>query len=149
MNIKRAQKEVFAALLNGDSVAEGTHFDGQTILSVGGVVGYVFPPDANRIDLTNVLAHLPPLHLHEAMLGRNEIRPTEHLIEYKGLLLRLFIKTVTGDKVYVQDKHLKNFDGDTVRFYQEGDTGPVVVAEDDDLEGEHVVGFIMPGRVED
>lgn len=40
---------------------------------------------------------------------------------------------------------LKNFDNPTA--YQGQKLGPVVLTEDDDLEGEHIVGFIMPYKV--
>lgn len=58
MNYKRAQKEVLNALLSADPVTETVVPGGSVMLTIGGVMGYVFPSDVNRIDLEKIEAHL-------------------------------------------------------------------------------------------
>lgn len=140
MNYKRAQKEVLAALLNADPVTE-------SVAPGGGVMGYVFPSDVNRIDLEKIETHLAwsALHLEDAMWKANRVEITDDLLDKRGTLLRVLRRISDGERVYIPEAMLKNFENPTA--YQGQKLGPVVLTEDDDLEGEHIVGFIMPYKV--
>lgn len=147
MNYKRAQKEVLTALLNADPVTETVAPGGTVLLTLGGVMGYVFPSDVNRIDLEKVDTHLAwsALHLDEALLNANLVEFTDDLLDKRGTILRKLRRIVDGEPVYVQEAMLKNFDNPTA--YQLHRLSPVVLTEDDDIEGEHIVGFVMPYKV--
>lgn len=147
MNYKRAQKEVLSALLNADPVTESVVPGGGVLLTIGGVMGYVFPDDVNRIDLEKVDTHLAwsALHFSDALYVENKVEFTDDLLDKRGTILRKLRRVVDGEAIYVQESMLKNFDNPTV--YQLNRLSPVVLTEDDDLEGEHIVGFVMPYKV--
>lgn len=149
MKYAAAQKEILTQLTkNPKAVINGITGGSQVVLCPDSAMGYVFPEDVNWIDLeriertVNVRALGLPL-----MDARNKLEPTEHLRDSGGILAREFKKQAYGGKaesIYIQEKYLKNFDFPT--FYQavESGKGIIAITEVVPIEGEVLVGFVLP-----
>lgn len=130
MNYAKAQKDVLAKLVKNSKAVINCITGGATAcLIVDGVVGYIFPEDANWLDVEKIEA------------------TTENLIDKGGYLAREYKKERydgSAESVYIQEQFVKNFDAPT--FYQALDKPRSIIAirETTQLEGEHLVGFVMP-----
>ena len=149
MNYAKAQKDVLTQLIkNSKAVINCLTPENKVILIVNGVLGFVFPEDLNWIDVDRIEAvcNLQNLHL-PLMDARNKLEPTENLIDNGSVLAREF-KKIWHDggakSIYIQEQYLKNFDSPT--FYQNlnNQKGLIAITEFSELEGEILVGFVMP-----
>lgn len=149
MNYAKAQKDVLTSLLkNPKTVINCYPPDDRVIFIVDGTHAFVFPEDINWIDAERIEAScsLPNMRL-PVMSAENKLEPTENLIDDYGVLARQFIKmghTAGVKSIYIQEQFLKNFESPI--FYQEIDKpkGVVAITEITQLEGEVLVGFVMP-----
>lgn len=149
MNYAKAQKDVLTSLLkNPKAVINCLAPDDRVIFIVDGTHAFVFPEDVNWIDTERIEASvsLPNMRL-PVMNAENKLDPTENLIDDCGVLARQFIKrgnSATVPSIYIQEQFLKNFE--LPIFYQDIDKpkGVIAITELTQLEGEVLVGFVMP-----
>lgn len=149
MNYAKAQKDVLTTLLkNPKAVINCLASDDRVIFIIDGTHAFVFPADVNWIDVDRIelSCSLPNMRL-PVMDAENKLEPTENLIDSGGTIARQFIKTGYTAKVksiYIQEQFLKNFDAPI--FYQEVDKpqGLIAITEITQLEGEVLVGFVLP-----
>lgn len=151
MKYSQAQKDTLAALVKAPSrVTNCITGVNKVGVILDGLVGYVIPDDLNWIDLERVerVVNIRALGL-PLTEAENKLEPTENLVDRGDALVREFRKNrrIYGSPVYIQEKLLKNFELPT--FYQDitKPEGPVVITETTQLEGEIVVGFVMPYRL--
>lgn len=147
MKYAQAQKDALARLVKHPcSVVNCICPDDKVGIILDGVVGYIIPMDANWIDLERVerVVNLRNLGL-PLMSAENKLEPTENLVDKGDTIVREFRKAYpTGTPVYIQEKQLKNFEFPT--FYQDINKPkcPVAITEMTELEGEVLVGFVLP-----
>lgn len=149
MNYAKAQKDVLTQLIkNSKAVINCLTPENKVILIVNGVLGFAFPEDLNWIDVDRIEAVCSLQNLHLPLMdARNKLEPTENLIDNGSVLAREF-KKIWHDggakSIYIQEQYLKNFDSPT--FYQNLDNqkGLIAITELSELEGETLVGFVMP-----
>ena len=124
--------------------------DGRVGFAVDGVLGFIFPEDANWIDCEKVEASISLSSLHLPSGSASEVlTPTENLIDRDGIIAREFHKQgAIGEckRVFVQEKWLKNFDMPTLYQAIDKPVGIISITETTQLEGEQLVGFVMPYR---
>ena len=150
MKYAQAQKDALARLVKHPrSVANCICPDDKVGIIIDGVVGYIIPMDANWIDLERVerVVNLRNLGL-PLMSAENKLEPTENLVDKGDTIVREFRKAYpTGTPVYIQEKLLKNFEYPT--FYQDINKPkcPVAITEMTELEGEVLVGFVLPFNI--
>lgn len=150
MKYAQAQKDALARLVKHPrSVANCICPDDKVGIILDGVVGYIIPMDANWIDLERVerVVNLRNLGL-PLMSAENKLEPTENLVDKGDTIVREFRKAYpTGTPVYIQEKLLKNFEFPT--FYQDINKPkcPVAITEMNELEGEVLVGFVLPFNI--
>lgn len=149
MNYTKAQKDVLAQLTkNPKAVINYVTPENKVILIVNGALGFVFPNDLNWIDVDRIeaICNLQSLKL-PLMDTKNKLEPTENLIDNGSVLAREFKKgrhDSEAKSIYIQEKYLKNFDFPT--FYQDisRPKSLIAITEHSELEGEILVGFVMP-----
>ena len=150
MKYAQAQKDALARLVKHPrSVANCICPDDKVGIILDGVVGYIIPMDANWIDLERVerVVNLRNLGL-PLMSAENKLEPTENLVDKGDTIVREFRKAYpTGTPVYIQEKLLKNFEFPT--FYQDAERtkGIIAITEMTQLEGEVLVGFVLPFNI--
>lgn len=150
MKYAQAQKDALARLVKHPStVANCICPDDKVGIIIDGVVGYLIPEDANWIDLERIerVVNLRNLGL-PLMSAENKLEPTENLVDKGDTIVREFRKAYpTGTPVYIQEKLLKNFEFPT--FYQDINKPkcPVAITEMTELEGEVLVGFVLPFNI--
>lgn len=150
MKYAQAQKDALARLVKHPStVANCICPDDKVGIIIDGVVGYIIPWDANWIDLERVerVVNLRNLGL-PLMSAENKLEPTENLVDKGDTIVREFRKAYpTGTPVYIQEKLLKNFEFPT--FYQDAERtkGIIAITEMTQLEGEVLVGFVLPFNI--
>ena len=150
MKYAQAQKDALALLVkHPKAVTNCICPDDKVGIIIDGVVGYVIPGDANWLDLERVerVVNLRNLGL-PLMSAENKLEPTENLVDKGDTIVREFRKAYqTGTPVYIQEKLLKNFEFPT--FYQDINRpkSPVAITEMPELEGEVLVGFVLPFNI--
>ena len=150
MKYAQAQKDALARLVKHPrGVANCICPDDKVGIILDGVVGYIIPEDANWIDLERVerVVNIRNLGL-PLMSAENKLEPTENLVDKGDTIVREFRKAYpTGTPVYIQEKLLKNFEFPT--FYQDINKPkcPVAITEMTELEGEVLVGFVLPFNI--
>lgn len=151
MKYAQAQKDALARLVkHPNGVANCICPDDKVGIIIDDVVGYIIPEDANWIDLERVerVVNLRNLGL-PIMSADNKLEPTENLVDKGDTIVREFRKAYPmADKpVYIQEKLLKNFEFPT--FYQDINRpkAPVAITEMTQLEGEVLVGFVLPFNI--
>lgn len=149
MNYAKAQKDVLTQLIkNSKAVINCVTPENKVILIVNGALGFVFPSDLNWIDVDRIEAIRSLQNLKLPLTdAKNKLEPTENLIDNGSVLAREFKKgrhDGEAKSIYIQEKYLKNFDSPT--FYQDISCAKSLVAitEHSELEGEILVGFVMP-----
>lgn len=154
MNYAKAQKDVLTNLLrNSKSVINCLAPDDRVIFIVDGTHAFVFPEDINWIDAERIEASCSHTNMHlPVMSAENRLEPTENLIDDYGVLARQFVKvgiTAGVKSIYIQEQFLKNFESPI--FYQDIDKpkGVIAVTEITQLEGEVLVGFVVPYQKKD
>lgn len=152
MNYAKAQKDVLTRLTKvPDAVAHCIFPDGRVGFIVDAVLGFVFPEDTNWIDCDKILASVGLASLHLPSGSASEVlTPTENLIDRDGIIAREFKKgRYNGEykSVFVQEKYLKNFDMPTLYQAIDKPVGIISITETTQLEGEHLVGFVLPYRL--
>lgn len=151
MKYAKAQKDVLTLLMKvPDAVAHCIFPDGRVGFIVDAVLGFVFPEDTNWIDCDKILASVGLASLHLPSGSASEVLlPTENLIDRDGVIAREFHKQgAIGEckRVFVQEKWLKNFDSPTLYQNVDKPRGIISITEVSQLEGEQLVGFVMPYR---
>lgn len=151
MNYAKAQKDVLTRLTKvPDAVAHCIFPDRRVGFIVDDVLGFVFPEDTNWIDCEKVEASISLSSLHLPSGSASEVlTPTENLIDRDGIIAREFHKQgAIGEckRVFVQEKWLKNFDMPTLYQAIDKPVGIISITETTQLEGEQLVGFVMPYR---
>ena len=148
MKYAQAQKDALALLVkHPKAVSNCICPDDKVGIIIDGVVGYVVPEDANWLDLERVerVVNLRNLGL-PLMSAENKLEPTENLVDKGDTIVREFRKAYppAAAPVYIQEKLLKNFEFPT--FYQDINKPkcPVAITEMTELEGEVLVGFVLP-----
>lgn len=148
MNYSKVQKDALARLVKTpDGVTHCICGDGYVGIVIDGVVGYVVPEDTNWIDLERIekVMNLRSLGL-PLMSQDNKLEPTENLVDKGDTIMREFRKQwpESDNVVYIQEKLLKNFDLPT--YYQDINRpkGIIAITERTQLEGEVLVGFVLP-----
>ena len=151
MKYAQAQKDALALLVkHPKAVSNCICSVGKVGIIIDGVVGYVIPEDANWIDLERVerVVNLRNLGL-PLMSAENKLEPTENLVDKGDTIVREFRKAYppAAAPVYIQEKLLKNFEFPT--FYQDANRhkGIVAITEMTQLEGEVLVGFVLPFNI--
>lgn len=150
MKYAQAQKDALARLVKHPrSVTNCICPDDKVGIILDGVVGYIIPMEANWIDLERVerVVNLRNLGL-PLMSAENKLEPTENLVDKGDTIVREFRKAYpTGTPVYIQEKLLKNFEFPT--FYQDAERtkGIIAITEMTQLEGEVLVGFVIPFNI--
>lgn len=151
MKYAKAQKDVLTLLTKTPkAVMHCVIPDGRVGFAVDGVLGFIFPEDANWIDCEKVEASISLSSLHLPLGSASEVlTPTENLIDRDGIIAREFHKQgAIGEckRVFVQEKWLKNFDMPTLYQAIDKPVGIISITETTQLEGEQLVGFVMPYR---
>ena len=151
MKYAAAQKEILSQLVkHPDTVINVITTDDREALSIDGEVCYIFPSDTNWIDLERIAKTVNIRHLSLPFMYQvNKLEPTEHLKDKNGILAREFKKQWNDDKLacestYVQEKHLKHFDFPTLYQNLETTKGIIAITEMTPMEGEVLVGFVLP-----
>lgn len=151
MKYAQAQKDALALLVkHPKAVTNCICPDDKVGIIIDGVVGYVIPEDANWIDLERVerVLNLRNLVL-PLMSAENKLEPTENLVDKGDTIVREFRKAYppAAAPVYIQEKLLKNFEFPT--FYQDAERtkGIIAITEMTQLEGEVLVGFVLPFNI--
>lgn len=152
MKYAKAQKDVLTLLTKTPkAVMHCVIPDGRVGFAVDGVLGFIFPEDANWIDCEKVEASISLSSLHLPSGSASEVlTPTENLIDRDGIIAREFHKQgAIGEckRVFVQEKWLKNFDMPTLYQAIDKPVGIISITETTQLEGEHLVGFVLPYRL--
>ena len=150
MKYAQAQKDALARLVKHPrGVSNCICPDDKVGIILDGVVGYIIPEDANWIDLKRVEREVNLRNLGlPLMSAENKLEPTENLVDKGDTIVREFRKAYpTGTPVYIQEKLLKNFEFPT--FYQDINKPkcPVAITEMTELEGEVLVGFVLPFNI--
>ena len=119
MNYAKAQKDVLTLLTKTPKAVMHCVIPGGRVgFAVDGVLGFIFPEDANWIDCEKVEASISLSSLHLPSGSASEVlTPTENLIDRDGIIAREFHKQgAIGEckRVFVQEKWLKNFDMPTL-----------------------------------
>lgn len=151
MKYAKAQKDVLTLLTKTPkAVMHCVIPNGRVGFAVDGVLGFIFPEDANWIDCEKVEASISLSSLHLPSGSASEVlTPTENLIDRDGIIAREFHKQGAigeGKRVFVQEKWLKNFDMPTLYQAIDKPVGIISITETTQLEGEQLVGFVMPYR---
>ena len=151
MNYAKAQKDVLTLLTKTPKAVMHCVIPGGRVgFAVDGVLGFIFPEDANWIDCEKVEASISLSSLHLPSGSASEVlTPTENLIDRDGIIAREFHKQgAIGEckRVFVQEKWLKNFDMPTLYQAIDKPVGIISITETTQLEGEQLVGFVMPYR---
>lgn len=151
MKYAKAQKDVLTLLTKTPkAVMHCVIPNGRVGFAVDGVLGFIFPEDANWIDCEKVEASISLSSLHLPSGSASEVlTPTENLIDRDGIIAREFHKQgAIGEckRVFVQEKWLKNFDMPTLYQAIDKPVGIISITETTQLEGEQLVGFVMPYR---
>ena len=149
MNYAKAQKDVLTLLTKTPkSIIHCVVPDGRVGFVIDGSLGFIFPEDTNWIDCEKVDASISLTSLHLPSGSASEVLvPTENLIDQNGVIAREFNKTGYNHEcksVFVQEKYLKNFDAPTLYQNVDKPRGIISITETTQLEGEHLVGFVMP-----
>ena len=151
MKYAQAQKDALTLLVkHPKAVTNCICPDDKVGIIIDGVVGYVIPEDANWLDLERVerVVNLRNLGL-PLMSAENKLEPTENLVDKGDTIVREFRKAYppAAAPVYIQEKLLKNFEFPT--FYQDINKPkcPVAITEMTQLEGEVLVGFVLPFNI--
>ena len=152
MKYAKAQKDVLTLLTKTPKAVMHCVIPGGRVgFAVDGVLGFIFPEDANWIDCEKVEASISLSSLHLPSGSASEVlTPTENLIDRDGIIAREFKKgRYNGEykSVFVQEKYLKNFDMPTLYQAIEKPVGIISITETTQLEGEHLVGFVLPYRL--
>ena len=152
MNYAKAQKDVLTLLTKTPKAVMHCVIPGGRVgFAVDGVLGFIFPEDANWIDCEKVEASISLSSLHLPSGSASEVlTPTENLIDRDGIIAREFKKgRYNGEykSVFVQEKYLKNFDMPTLYQAIDKPVGIISITETTQLEGEHLVGFVLPCRL--
>lgn len=151
MNYAKAQKDVLTLLTkNPKAVMHCVIPDGRVGFAIEGTLGFIFPEDTNWIDCDRIEAaiSITSLHLPRGS-ALEQLLPTENLIDRKGVIAREFKKAGpngSSKSVFVQEKYLKNFDMPTLYQTVDQPLSIISITEVTQLEGEHLVGFVMPYR---
>lgn len=152
MKYAKAQKDVLTLLTKTPkAVMHCVIPNGRVGFAVDGVLGFIFPEDANWIDCEKVEASISLSSLHLPSGSASEVlTPTENLIDRDGIIAREFHKQgAIGEckRVFVQEKWLKNFDMPTLYQAIDKPVGIISITETTQLEGEQLVGFVLPYRL--
>lgn len=149
MDIIKAQKDVFAALVSGQRVCRFAVDDTHTFVTPDGFRGWVFPNELIAFNLEKVHVMNKTLPTREFITKENELKITCEL-RYASLGdNRLLRKLSNTYDVYVQERFLKHFQNP--KFYQNKDNkmGHIVVAETFAKSADpEPVGIVLPVRVE-
>lgn len=151
MKYAKAQKDVLTLLTKTPKAVMHCVIPGGRVgFIVDAVLGFVFPEDTNWIDCEKVEASISLSSLHLPSGSASEVlTPTENLIDRDGIIAREFKKgRYNGEykSVFVQEKYLKNFDMPTLYQAIDKPVGIISITETTQLEGEQLVGFVMPYR---
>lgn len=145
MNINKAQKEIFNAMLSGAHVRKFEIDSDSVFITPDGIYGYVFPQTSLQINISRI-ASVKDLDLGKVVRDENLCRLTKECVvnEFPKEFLR---KLKRGDQnIYFNQKYLGCFQNP--KFYSEGSYGMIVVTEDISPNRlNHIVGVIMPKRV--
>lgn len=154
MKYAQAQKEVLTQLFkNPKEVINVITPDYRVALAPNSGMGYVFPDDVNWIDLERIekTVSLTALHL-PLRTQENRLEPTKHLRDCSGDIVREYKKAWLDGQAascYIAEKCLKNFD--FVTLYQDitNPKGIIAITENLPVEGEVLVGFVMPFKIKE
>lgn len=148
MNIIKAQKDVFAALVSGQRVCKFAVDDTHTFVTPDGAHGWVFPNELIAFNLEKIPA-FNAIPTRELITEENELKITCELRYMSYENKRLLRKLSNTYDVYVQEKFLKYFQNP--KFYQaKGDKAKqIIVAETFNKSASpEPVGIVLPVRVE-
>lgn len=147
MNITKAQKTIFNALLSGDHVRRFDFDKDNVFITPGGTHGFVLPYSTLQVNIDRI-QEFKPLDLLSVVKEENRFRLTRELLlnEHPKAYLR---KLTNGERnVFLNQKYMECFQNP--RFYQEKPNYIVVVTEDISAARKNViVGAILPVRVDE
>lgn len=145
MNINKAQKEIFNAMLSGMHVKKFEVDSDSVFITPEGCHGYVFPQTSLQINVSK-LASVTAIDIGKIVVEENLCRLTKECVinEFPKEILR---KLKRGDQnIYFNQKYMDCFQNP--KFYSEGGYGMIVVTEDiSPIRLNAIVGVIMPKRV--
>lgn len=145
MNINKAQKEIFNAMLSGKHVRKFEIDSDSVFITPDGFYGYVFPQTSLQINIGRI-ASVKSLDIGKIVTDENLCHLTKECVvnEFPKEILR---KLRRGDQnIYFNQKYMDCFQNP--KFYSEGSLGMIVVTEDiSPIRLNTIVGAIMPKRV--
>lgn len=147
MNINKAQKEIFNAMLSGSHIKKFEMDNGDVFITPDGVHGFAFPQSTLQINIDRIPS-CKNLDIEKIVKEENLCRLTKECLvnEFPKELLR---KLKRGDQnIYFNSKYMECFQNP--KFYSEGGFGMIVVTEDiSAMRLNTIVGIIMPKRVKE
>ena len=149
MNIIKAQKDVFAALVSGQRVLRFAVDDTHTFVTPDGFKGWVFPNESIAFNLEKIV-NMMALKTKELITEENRLKVTCEF-RYPDFRNKMLLRKLSnGYDVYVQEKFLSHFQNPS--FYQEKGhkEGYIVVAETYAKQSEpEPVGIVLTMRIVD
>ena len=148
MNIIKAQKTIFNALLSGKQVRRCEHDKDNVFITVDGIIAYVLPYSVLQVNLDRIKEMRNQIDTLSIVKEENIFRLTREML-IKEHPKELYRKLTNGDRnVFINQKYLEYFQNP--KFYQKEKNQMVVVTEDISVTRKNViVGIIMPVRVEE
>ena len=147
MDIIKAQKDVFAALVSGQCVHRFAVDDTHTFVTPDGYHGWVFPNALIAFNLEKI-PEFKPLQIKGLIKKENALRLTYEFRYASFRDKRLLRKLSNTYDVYVQEKFLRYFQNPS--FYQEKGKkeGQIIVTETFKRDaGPEPVGIVLPVRI--
>lgn len=149
MNYARVQKEVLAKLTKDpNAVVHCLTTDGRVCYVLDDQIGYIVPSDTNWIAVDKIMREVQLTSLRLPSCTADQLlTQTNNLLDSDGCLLRELHKTYANGRtvqVYIQEKHLKNFDNPVLYQGADARRGIIAIRENDPLAGDQLVGFVMP-----
>lgn len=147
MNINKAQKEIFNAMLSGANIRKFEVDSDNVFITPGGIHGYVFPQSSLQINIDRIPS-VKKLDIEGIVTEENLCRLTKECLlnEFPKEILR---KLKRGDQnIYFNSKYMECFQNP--KFYSKGGYGMIIVTEDISANRLNtIVGIIMPKIVKE
>lgn len=147
MNIIKAQKEIFNAMLSGNRVRKFQFDENSVFITATGFNGYVIPYSQVQVNLEKI-ANFKSLELQSIVKEENLCKLTNEAVigQFPRRILR---KLIRGDEsIYFDEKLASCFQNP--KFYNVDKHQMIVVTEDISATRQNeIVGVILPSRVDE
>lgn len=149
MNLIKAEKQIFNAIVNGDRVCFFRLDESHVFVTPDGFMGYVFPIIGIHFDVTKCM-EMQPLKIAEAIKPENELFLTQDFRCTDYRCRKMYRRmTAPGKNVFVRNSFLNNFQN--ARFWQEKDNPNALITVTErtstqECDAPFPVGVMLPLR---